>query len=60
MYSSREYMEINIQRTEIYFIKPGGTGQNYNMDRDILNAWTPKIPIPIFQDLLRGILPELL
>lgn len=22
-------------------LNPGGTGQNYNMDRDILNAWTP-------------------
>ncbi|WP_294324077.1 SusC/RagA family TonB-linked outer membrane protein [uncultured Chryseobacterium sp.] len=23
-------------------LNPGGTGQNYNMDRDILNAWTPE------------------
>ncbi len=23
-------------------LNPGGTGQNYNMDRDILNAWTPQ------------------
>jgi hypothetical protein len=23
------------------------------MERDILNAWTRKIPIPIFQDLFR-------
>lgn len=22
-------------------LNPGGTGQNYNMDREILNAWTP-------------------
>ncbi|MCB4234203.1 hypothetical protein LDL59_01265 [Kaistella anthropi] len=22
-------------------LNPGGTGQNYNMDTDILNAWTP-------------------
>ncbi|QIY92054.1 SusC/RagA family TonB-linked outer membrane protein [Chryseobacterium gallinarum] len=23
-------------------LNPGGTGQNYNMDRDILDAWTPQ------------------
>ena len=23
-------------------LNPGGTGQNYNMDKDILNAWTPE------------------
>lgn len=23
-------------------LNPGGTGQNYNMERDILNAWTPQ------------------
>lgn len=23
-------------------LNPGGTGQNYNMDREILNAWTPQ------------------
>jgi hypothetical protein len=23
-------------------MNPGGTGQNYNMERDILNAWTPQ------------------
>lgn len=40
-------------------LNPGGTGQNYNMDKDILNAWTPENTNTNIPRLVQGILPEI-